>query len=77
MSGRYFIPKDYSFEQSTPAQVWSVPHTCGKPHVDVFILNETSGFYEKMIPYEVVYISDVLCEIHFTQPFAGKAVIAG
>ena len=72
---RYFVPKEYLFEQATPSDVWVIDHSCGKPSVDIFI-NE-NGKIEKIIPFSVKFISDSRCEIHFTRPFAGTAKLVG
>lgn len=71
----YLIPKEYLFEQQTPASVWVIRHACSYPIVDIFITE--NGKVEKMIPSAVKYISDSQCEVHFSRPFAGTAKLVG
>lgn len=74
---RYFIPKEYLFEQTTPSDLWVITHACGYPVVDIYVTNENTGEIEKIIPFKVEYVSDSQCKVHFTRPFAGTAKIAG
>jgi len=71
----YFIPKEFLFVQDTPASIWTIKHACGYPIVDIYI--SQNGVNEKMIPKEIVYVSDSLVEVHFTKPFAGFAKVVG
>ena len=71
----YFIPKTYLFEQSEPSSKWTIQHSCGYPNVDIFI--EQNGAINKIIPLDVKYVSDTLCEVYFTVPFAGTAKLVG
>lgn len=75
---RYFIPKTMFFEQMEPASVWTIQHYCGYPTIDVYV-DEFShaGVLQKIIPFDVKYISDTVCEIYFTEPFSGKAKLVG
>ena len=72
---KYFIAKEYFFKQDTPASVWVINHTCGFPAVDIYVDN--NGTYEKIIPFEIKFLSNSVCEVHFTKPFAGLAKIVG
>lgn len=78
MVNRYFIPKSMLFEQMEPANVWTIQHYCGYPNVDVYVdFLDNTGILHKIIPFDVKYISDTICEIHFTEPFSGKAKLVG
>ena len=73
---RYFVPKPNLYEQVEPSTLWTVQHTGGYPIIDVFVNNDANQL-EKIIPFKIEYVSDTQCKIHFTQPFAGFAKIAG
>ena len=72
---RYFVPKEYLFEQKEPSDLWLIDHSCGFPNVDIFI--EENGRTEKMLPMSVKYVSESRCEVRFTRPFAGIAKLVG
>lgn len=72
---RYLVPKEYLFEQLTPASTWVINHACGFPVIDIF--TTIDGKIEKMIAFEVLSISDTQSEVRFTRPFAGFAKIVG
>ena len=72
---KYFIPKEFIFTQEVPSSVWNITHACGYPSVDIYITE--NGKSEKIIPFKIKYLSESLCEVHFTRPFAGFAKIVG
>ena len=71
----YFIPKEYLFTQDTPADIWVIKHACGYPVIDIYITQ--NGASEKIVPQDIVYVSQTQVEVHFTHPFAGYAKIVG
>ena len=71
----YFVPKEYLFTQDSPSALWVIKHACGYPMIDVYIT--VNGKNEKIIPQEIVYVSQSQVEVHFTRPFAGFAKIVG
>ena len=72
---RYFLPKEFIFNQDTPASVWTIKHACGFPSIDIYITE--NGKVERIIPFEIKFISESVSEVHFTRPFAGFAKIVG
>lgn len=72
---KYFVPKEYLFEQATAADIWVIKHSCGKPVIDIFVQN--GGVLERMLPTKIEYVSDSQCKVYFSQPFSGFAKISG
>ena len=69
----YFIAREFLFTQENPADVWVIKHACGYPVIDIYITE--NGATEKIIPKDIVYVSQSQVEVHFTRPFAGFAKI--
>ena len=72
----YFPIRNSTFIHSAPATTWTIQHTApGVPVVDVYC--EVDGIIQKIIPVSVVAVSPGICEITFSVPRSGTAVISG
>ena len=68
-------PESFQFTQATPAATWTITHDLDRyPIIDSFV--EYDGYTQKIIPMSVTYVDSNTCEVQFSEPFAGFAVVA-
>lgn len=68
-------PYGYRHIQETASATWVIVHRGNTmtPIVDVWFDN--NGSKEKVMPSDVVVDSNIQVTIHFTQPYAGEALV--
>ena len=72
----YFPIRNSTFIHSSASTTWTIHHSApGIPVVDVYC--EVDGLIQKIIPVSVIVISPGICEINFSVPRSGTAVISG
>jgi hypothetical protein len=60
-----------TFKQTVPTATWTITHNFGtKPTLDVWV--DYQGGREKILPSEVVHLSDNITQINFTESFTGS-----
>lgn len=62
------------YAQDVESTTWTIRHNLGRyPSIDVFV--SVNNVVTKILPAEIVYINENVCEVRFSSPRSGFAAI--
>lgn len=72
MASVKLLGSSYKHEQNTPSALWVINHRLGRTAlVDCYV--SFQGSLRKIIPADVIRISDDVTHVEFSIPFTGEA----
>lgn len=75
MSGKIVDSNAYVHTQSSASSTWTVPHGLVKMAIVVDVWVDIEGVQTKVSPLNIDITSPYTCDILFSEPLTGKAII--